>query len=530
MTPLTIFNPILGTTTVQTSLVAQANLDDFGHTEWVQRYGMRRLAYLMAPYGAGEVAYYGLFTARDPYNNVIAFTRRVNADFRFIVEKDVAAVVGPLSLEVVPAVKLVSEEAAVILQAEGEAIWQRSGLDGWWERAVRDAAICGSMFMEAVRDGESTRVVSYPPENCEAVYDDYGTRLVRLWVRMTVYEGSESPDAVNVRDNIGKTIARRIDSERVDVWIDGVKQPDGVNGAGPHFFGVCPAVHVPWVPYSQPEHGLGSGEGIDAALAMADSLASQMAAIGNRHANPILLGKGVGLQGIDLFKLGRSIQFDGDGEVSYLEANLQGVTALLDQANTVMANVRATNPQFALYSAGANASGEALRTLGAGYVSYIEAIRRRVHGALALVTAYARSMAAGETWRADRAVYRVAAPPVLPADVATETERAKMLVAEGLMTRADAIRHLQRLGVVDPEQSPVEYAARIATEQAELDAAAMDRMAALRVSGAVIADETDPERVAQDLDAIAQAIAEGDTAAALEELAALREVMGRGRG
>lgn len=526
-----IYDPILGTSATPTSLVAQANLDDFDHRAWVRRYGSRRLAYLMAPYSQGDVQFFGLFTARDPQNNVISFTRRVNADFRFIVDKDVAAVVGPLSLEVAPAVKQASEDAATILQAQGEAIWQRSALEGWWERSVRDAAICGSMFLEAVRDSAGVaRVVAYPPEYCEAVYDDYGTRLVRLWVRMTVYEGSESPDVniASVRDSIGKTIVRRVDAERVDVWIDGVKQPDGVNGAGPHYLGVVPVVHAPWIPYSQPEHGLGSGEGIDAALAMADSLASQMAAIGNRHANPMLVGVGVGFDGVDTFKFGRSIAIPQGADAKYLEATLTGITGLLEQATTVLANVRATNPQFALFAAGANASGEALRTLGAGYVSYIEAIRRRVHGALALATAYARAMEAGEAWRPDRAIYRVTAPPVLPADVAAETERAWTLVERGLMTRADAIRHLQRLGIVDPEQSPMEYAATVATEQAELDARAMDRLQRLRVEGAVISDETDPERIAADLDAIAAELQSEspDVPALLEELAALKAAIG----
>jgi hypothetical protein len=139
-------------------------------------------------------------------------------------------------------------------------------------------------------------------------------------------------------------------------------------------------------------------------------------------------------------------------------------------------------------------------------------------------------MDAGVAWTPDGALYRVTAPPVLPVDVSADVERTMALVERGLMTRATAIARLQSAGLIPAEQAPIDYAAAVATEQAELDAAAMDRLAGLRAQGAVIADETDPERVAQDLEAIAQAIEEGDTAAALEELAALRAVMGRGRG
>jgi hypothetical protein len=61
-------------------------------------------------------------------------------------------------------------------------------------------------------------------------------------------------------------------------------------------------------------------------------------------------------------------------------------------------------------------------------------------------------------------------------------------------------------------------------QRAELDAAAMARLQQLRVEGAIISDETDPERIAGDLDAIADELRsdEPDLAAVLEELATLR--------
>jgi len=508
---------------------------DCDHSWWQGEYARRLEAASGEPYRESEVRAFGLFEATDAGNNVIQFARRLTRDIAFVCEKDAQGLSGPLSLEVVPSVRAAGgDEAVVIYQDIGELIWARSRIKRFWSSWVKTAAVQGDLFMEAVRNKDGTaRIVWYRPASVEVTYDETGTEIVQALITVALYEGPTVDTATGVptagatRDRTAGLYIRRVTATRIDVWRDGVFS---ASESGEHFLGVCPVVHAPWLPWVEPCHGQWAASGLDAPLAQVDSALSQMQAIGTRHANPILLGEGVRVNGPDVFKPGRTISVQAGAKVSYLEANLQGIVSITEAAQQHLDNVRATLPHFALFSAGAGASGDALAMHATDYVTRINDIRGRVFDALATVTSYAWLLERGDRYQPERMIYAVAAPPPLPVDVGAEVNRLLALREKGAITVETFTARLQSLGIIPAEQSPVEYATKVATEQAELDAAAMDRMASLRVSGAVIADETDPERVAQDLDAIAQAIAEGDTAAALEELAALREVMGRGRG
>lgn len=524
------WDPIRGTRTLPTAQHARRReYPDRDHAAWIDLYALRRRAYLMEDYSAEERRSLGLFAATDTLGNVIAHTRRLCRDLAFVVDKDVAAVARPLSLEVVPAV--VDEVQREALQAAGEAIWARSALQEGLELRTRDAAICGSMCLEAVRvrgaAGVEVRIVAYAPESVEVRYDDEtGTEIVEAIVRLRMMQ----PPPVDVNGAIAparsgtmRTYVRHLTRTEVRVYVDGVYDPAQ---SGPHFLGRVPLVHASWIPYQDPEHGIGSAWALNDLVSGVDSLVSQMHAIGTRHANPLLVGVGVRFDGPDTFKFGRSIGIPPGADAKYLEATMAGVSVLLEQSQAQLRTVRDTLPHFGLFNAGSNASGEALRTLGADFVSYIEGIRSRVYGAIAKVTAYALAMERNTAYLGP--VFVVGAGPVLPPDQASTIATLRDLVADGLLRRSDAIRHLQRIGLIPAEQSPEAYEASIVTSEAERDARAMDRLDDLRARGVVASDASDPERLGADLDALVEELtgAEPDLAGVVEELRALKAMLG----
>jgi hypothetical protein len=60
--------------------------------------------------------------------------------------------------------------------------------------------------------------------------------------------------------------------------------------------------------------------------------------------------------------------------------------------------------------------------------------------------------------------FRIDAPPILPRNVKAELEALDLV--KGDLKRADRIRHLQRLGLVDATVDPEKYAAEVQDEQA----------------------------------------------------------------
>ena len=455
--------------------------DLWTHDRWLQEYGRRLDAYTGIPYRDGEVRSMSLFQALDAGNNVIQTARRLSHDYAFVCDTDAAGASLP-SLEVAARVRAVDPDVAAELQELGEAVWRRSRLGVHWSRYVQRAAVMGDLHLEAVRYRDGSRIVGYDPRCVEVEYDDAGVSILRAVVTVSMYDG---PDELGTRprDRAAHTYRRVLTPERIEVYKDGKLDPEA---SGPHGLGVVPLVHAPWLPYVEPDHGSGSGFGLDAPLALVDSLLSQMQAIGTRHANPILLGKGFRFaDDSKVFRLGNTMAIPEGADASYIEASLQGITALLDAVNVQMSNIRATFPQFMFTESGANASGEALSYRASQWESHIRDIRGRVYGALAEVTERCRCLDAGVAYSDALQPYRCVGGAILPRSVRAELEVVNLAVSSGLMRRGDAVARLQSLGLLDPQTDPAEYAAQVQTESAEIDAAAVDRLRSLAEAGLI---------------------------------------------
>lgn len=505
------------------------------HDEWCAAYAQRHRAYVGEPYDVAEIKAMGLFRAIDPNGFVLAETRRLTRDYAFVVDTDVNAIVGAgLSLEVAGRVRAADEVLAAALQVQGEAIWRRSELAKHLERWVRSWAVKGDLFLEAVLTSTSPRtaqIVMYQPHQVEVAYDETGTGIASAVVSVAYLEAPE-PDAstgqvLTTGDRAMRTYVRRLTPQVIEVWRDGVYSPDE---SGPHMLGRVPLVHVPYIPYDEPDHGLGAGFGLDEPIALIDSFLTQVRAIGNRHANPILAAIGVRLaDGSDILKLGRTANIPEGGDLKYIEADLHGVEVLLDAVQRHRETVRATYPEFLFIEAGANASGEALSYRASQFESKMLAIRARLFTALAEVTEMCRCLETRQAFAAEMMPYRVVGGPVLPRSVATVLGNVGTALDRRLMRQADAVAVVQGLGLVDKERDPAEYAASVATEAAELDQQAMERLRELEAAGRVAAGASDAQQredISAGLGEAEDALRAGDSAAVAQILAALRERAG----
>lgn len=435
------------------------------HEGWVQRYGWLQSCYEGEPYTVSEIKALGLFRALNDRDEVIAETRRLTRDVSHIVDTDARAMASGIRL-----VNARDSAASRALEAAGNEVWKRSKMRAKLGAWARSTASMGDVGIEAVRRN-ATRpydsiLVGHDPRSYQCIYDDTGLELEQVIIRAPRFERVSVVNGQVVDpDRLGQYL-RVIDRDKVEVWIDGAYREDL---SGEHGLGAVPFVHVPFTPLlADPGYGLWSAQGLDMALAMIDSFMTQVQAVGARHGNPLLYGKGfrIGSGGNEL-ALGRAMTgIPVGGEIGYLEATMTGLDTLLKAAQQARMDSRATCPEFLFSEAGASASGAALNFWASAFVSKMEEVNDRWFAALIQATEMALAMDAGREWEPTEDL-TIQAPPVLPVETASEFRTAIDARNEGALTRGDLIRHLQRLGIVPDDADPDVYAA---TAKAERDA------------------------------------------------------------
>lgn len=438
------------------------------HEEWVERYNWLWSGYVGDPYQVSAIKALGLFRALDASDKVIAETRRLTRDIAHVVDTDARAMANGVQL-----VNAVESPAARQMEETGRAILARSKarrVMGAWARC---AAGLGDVGIEVARTNAtrpfSTKLVGHDPRCFEAVYDATGTVLERVIIKADRFDGPDVDGMGNIvhADRLG-TYRKVLNAESVTVYRDG-RLSESESGA--HGLGVVPFVHFPFTPtIADPGHGIWAAQGLDMALAMMDSLLTQVQAIGNRHGNPHLVAVGVRFgSGGDEMKLGRVISgVPQGGSVQYTEAQLTGVSVLLDAIATAREQARATLPEFLFSQAGASASGSALNFWAAAFVGKMEEVRGRWFASLIDAVEMAEAMDRGARWDPSGLI-AFNAPPVLPVNASTELDMVVKAKEQGGLKRIDFVRHLQRIGVVPADADPAEYAEEVRVEQSAED-------------------------------------------------------------
>lgn len=457
---------------------------------WAAEYHRRRATYLGEPYTQNEVKSLHLFRLENRLQTEdVLRTRRITRDYKFICDTDAGAIAaGGLNLS-----------AKDVGQQEfGDRTWAWSKVAANLHRWTLSHAVDGDSHFEVMRvqRGEAivVQIVKRPAETVDVFYDDTETWIERAVITYTA-EATTELDAQGQEVYVpAKTIRRELTATHVNVWIDDAPQPEGENGAGPHFLGVVPLVHVGFRPFCEPEHSLGAGHAIDETLAMLDSLLTQLQAIGNRYADPIPVFAGAFLAESDVsqWRQGSALNMPTGATVDMMTGDLSNYSTLADVVQAERDALRQSLPEFIFSESGASASGAALTTRAHAFSMKMEPIRQRYWDALALATAYALAMDARVPYDPrTHDVYKVTGGPVFPADKMRELDLLAKAMDLGLIRPVDAVERLQAMGMIAVDEDPQEY-----LEAAEADLAARDERVAglLARSGMTMTEGADAIR------------------------------------
>jgi len=426
---------------------------------WRARYTALGLAYEQGAYSTAEVQAYHLFRAVNDAGDEIDMTRRVAQVYRFIVDTDTRGFLGS---------GLTPEErhgSAVADLEKAEEIWRRSQMPEFLSKDIRALAALGDYWYEAVLDPSGkARLIAYDPRMVTAYYSPVdGRTLERVVFSTQTLEEPRRSGFGLTEDDLIRTWKREVTPFRITEWVNGVETKSYA-----HPIGVVPAVQLRWTPWEAPEHSLPAPHGVEHAVTRIDSFFTQGAAIANRHAHPTLaiFGARIG-SGATNVSLGRVLSgLPVDGDAKYLEMSGAGLGEIRQVIGDIMAHVRETAPEFLFADSGANESGTARSYRASAFVMKIEEARQHNLAALARVLgmAVAREQRRAYDIGEDRIVLQ--APPVIAPHVPTELAAVKTLVDLGAITRADVVRHAQRLGLVDRSVDPVLYANEAQDERA----------------------------------------------------------------
>lgn len=448
---------------------------DYPTTEsaWRDRLEWLLSCYTGDGYSAAAEEAWQLFSAYDPDGKLLARTRRVFGDFRFVTDRNAAALTGGRLVPQIPD-ETSGDEATKRSQAvlaEVRGAWARSNLDGLSGLMATQLAMYGWCGLEARREHagrpHGTRVVYHEPATFTPVFDDAtGTELVQVTITRRYRDAADVDQAGNVAESATTHVYQRVlTAESVEVTIDGQRQDAE---SGKHGAGVVPFVLLAWQPVTDLAHGLNAAHGIESAIAELDGIATQVSAAGKRFASPIpTVTGGRVANGGDQGQFGRWLfSTNESAKFGYMEPSMEGLTALLDAMDRIGGRVRDTYPEFALFSGGANLSAEALRLRGAAFESKVLGVRSRVLPAIGRILGIAAAMEQDRTYDPLNDRVDIAAGPVLPPDVTAEIKAVGDLKREGLITTVDAIRRAQALGYVPADADPVKYAEQVQDEQA----------------------------------------------------------------
>lgn len=426
--------------------------DPQGFSEWSEHYARREAAYRGGLYDRVQREAWRLFEARDPAGELIAETRRLTRDVQHVVDVDASALSASWTLEP-------THEGTDALAEAGLSIWRRSGVIERRAQWARVGASLGDHHIEAVRMAPGdVRLVAYDPRFVHVEYDEAtGTQIERVIVQMAVMDAPDVSGGRLVESGRVSMITRVLDRELVRVWEDGVLVSEA-----PHGLDVVPWVHLPFLPYTDPAHGMWAAPGLDGPVAAVDSMLAAIGAVANRHGAPILHVSGAKLDtsGDSVFQPGRVLATPSGVGAGYIEATLTGLDTLLASAQQARAQARETLPEFLFVEAGATASGAALSMRATQFVSKMSEVRERWYSGVSRATEMALAMQREATLD-EAPKIRISAPPVLPADSRGESAVIRELYEGGYLLLEDAVQALQRLGYVPADVDPADYAEQL---------------------------------------------------------------------
>lgn len=427
--------------------------------EWQDEYSRREDYYRGEGYSLEEVKHYGLFRALDDDGKVISLTRQLTRDVQHVIDTDAAALSAGLVLE--------ADDATPEQLQLARSVWKRSQWQARSKLAAHNLCQHGRVGLEAyLGTDRKGRIQLLDARHYRCEYADDGVTLSRVWIVIPYFDAPHlSTTGEPEGGTVPHTYVRELTRSEVRTWIDGALDPAQ---SGPHGLGEVPFANGQFLPAGDSEHGLWAAHGLASPLALYDSLYTQIQAVGNRRANPIPWLKGARLDSASAVdKFGRWITgLPPDGEVGYLESDLRGLAVLLESANTARLNARETLPEFLFAGAGAQASGDALRWRAGAFELKIRSIREGYFSQIARITDLAVRYEQRQAYAPEEDLYRVEAAPVLPPDKAAELSALEAAGRLG-MRRADQVRHLQRLGLIESTEDADEYALNAADETGE---------------------------------------------------------------
>lgn len=465
---------------VDRTLFSGSDRDPFryprSHDEWIDWYQYRIDATHGDTYGQQLIKDLQLFRALDDDGKVIAITRRLFNDVAFVVNVAVSALaLDQLTLTGVDD----ADEGDVAL---AKSIWRRSKPARFGESWARTLCATGDYGLEPVAFratpgpgtvGRGVRLIGHDPRTLFMEYDEpTGTELERVIITHNVL-GEATVDAYGGVSEVGELVIhqRTLTGEAVTVTSKDERHGTGLQiddvASGPHGLGVVPFAHLAAVPFTEAEHSLWVGHGLDRPLAEIDSLFSQISAIGDRFANPklVVIGAKIG-DSSAMSKFGRILNIHGASKeklagvkVSYLEPSLQAVGVLADRIDAMLEQIRQTMPEFLFSGSAAGLSGEALKLLATRYVSKYRAIRARVYGGIEVALAMGVALERSRPYDPDSHPVTVTGPALLPADTKGEAETVSVARSAGMMNARDAVRHGQRLGLASGDVDAGDYLA-----------------------------------------------------------------------
>ena len=445
------------------------------HQAWQERYQLLLDLAHGCDYSRELVRDEQAFRAFDDNGEIIAYTRAYYRERLFVLNTGVSALaLGELTLN--PAEGASTEEVD-----RAEAIFKRSEIGDDWAFTY---AAAGDLYMEPARADAGSMdvtIIPYPPQNVVPVYGMVHRKRLE---RVTITSGIMDDPLVDAEGNVVEmgehyVHQRMVDRTQIKVSArlpndDEGREQERVDAAasGSHGLGICPVVHARCMPASYPEHSFPITHGMDRGLMLADSLITQIKAVGDRYANPrmYLFGAKLGSDS-DISLFGRILNIFGGSsktpiEAGYLEPTMTGIKEMREQLAALLDDIRLTFPEY-LFNGGstANVSAEALQLLATQYERKYLALRSRLYGAIEKALAIGVAMEMGREYDPERHPITIEGPPLLPANILKRLQELAAAKDMGAVTSTDIVRHSQALGIASPEMDAEDYAALVAEEQ-----------------------------------------------------------------
>ena len=250
--------------------------------------------------------------------------------------------------------------------------------------------------------------------------------------------------------------------------MDGVRK---VDESGRNALGVVPLVWLRFRQVGEFELSSWAGDGAEDAVAMIDSMLTQIQVVGGRNANPLLVAVGAQLaECAEVTQVGRSVSMPLGADLKWLEATLNGLRELGGAAAQLYDQITQAYPEFLFVDAGASASGTALSYRAGAFVAKVAPVRQAFYDAMAEALGMAVALDAGQRWAPDADVYAVDGGSALPQDVSAIADLLTGLVAAGLARPQDVVARLQSERLLPDDLEPADYLAEAQIAAADREA------------------------------------------------------------